>query len=79
MPANAKQISFIDWCHRIASMNVIVLISDFKFLMAHFYPFLGYVERYRPEMMFMPTDQESVARLGSLMSTWKGDLRYLVV
>jgi len=57
----------------------IVLISDFKFLMSHFYPFLGYVERYRPEIMFMPTDQESVARLGSLMSAWKGDLRYLVV
>ncbi|KAB3543081.1 MAG: hypothetical protein C5617_008275 [ANME-2 cluster archaeon] len=57
----------------------IVLISDFKFLMSHFYPFLGYVERYRPEMMFMPTDQESVARLGSLMSAWKGNLRYLVV
>ena len=37
-------------------MNAIVLISDFKFLMAHFYPFLGYVERYRPEMMFMPTN-----------------------
>jgi len=57
----------------------IVLISDFKFLMSHFYPFLGYVERYRPEMMFMPTDQESVARLGSLMSAWKGNLKYLVV
>jgi len=57
----------------------IVLISDFKFLMSHFHPFLGYVERYRPEMMFMPTDQESVARLGSLMSAWKGNLRYLVV
>ncbi|MEA1894008.1 MAG: hypothetical protein U9N36_02165 [Euryarchaeota archaeon] len=57
----------------------IVLISDFKFLMSHFHPFLGYVERHRPEMMFMPTDQESVARLGSLMSAWKGNLRYLVV
>ncbi|PXF62158.1 MAG: hypothetical protein C4B59_00670 [Candidatus Methanogaster sp.] len=57
----------------------IVLISDFKFLMSHFYPFLGHVERHRPEMMFMPIDQESVARLGSLMSAWKGSLRYLVV
>ena len=57
----------------------IVLISDFKFLMSHFHPFLGYVERYRPEMMFMPTDQESAARLGSMMSAWKGNLRYLVV
>ncbi|MEA3325657.1 MAG: hypothetical protein U9Q37_11125 [Euryarchaeota archaeon] len=57
----------------------IVLISDFKFLMSHFYPFLRYVERHRPDMMFMPTDQESVARLGSLMSSWKGNLRYLVV
>ena len=57
----------------------IVLISDFKFLMSHFHPFLRYVERYRPEMMFMPTDQESVARLGSLMSSWKGNLKYLVV
>jgi hypothetical protein len=57
----------------------IVLISDFKFLMSHFHPFLGYVERYRPEMMFMPTDQESAARLGSMMSAWKGNLRYIVV
>jgi hypothetical protein len=57
----------------------IVLISDFKFLMSHFHPFLGYVERHRPEMMFMPTDQESAARLGSLMSAWKGNLKYLVV
>ncbi len=57
----------------------IVLISDFKFMMSHFHPFLGYVERYRPEMMFMPTDQESAARLGSMMSAWKGNLRYLVV
>ena len=57
----------------------IVLISDFKFLMSHFHPFLGYVERHRPEMMFMPTDQEGVARLGSLMSAWRGNLRYLVV
>ncbi len=66
--------------HLNASHNdPIVLISDFKFLMSHFYPFLGYVERYRPEMMFMPTDQESVARLSSLMSAWKGNLRYLVV
>ncbi|GEM_PF-1616659 len=63
----------------ISHNDPIVLISDFKFLMSHFYPFLGYVERYRPEMMFMPTDQESVARLGSLMSAWKGNLRYLVV
>ncbi|HDN64863.1 MAG TPA: hypothetical protein ENF23_00975 [Methanosarcinales archaeon] len=66
--------------HLNASHNdPIVLISDFKFLMSHFHPFLGYVERYRHEMMFMPTDQESVARLGSLMSAWKGNLRYLVV
>ena len=66
--------------HLNASHNdPIVLISDFKFLMSHFNPFLGYVERHRPEMMFMPTDQESVARLGSMMSAWKGNLKYLVV
>lgn len=66
--------------HLNASHNdPIVLISDFKFLMSHFHPFLGYVERYRPEMMFMPTDQESAARLGSMMSAWKGNLRYLMV
>ena len=57
----------------------IILISDFKFLMTHFYAFLRSVERWRPRMIFMPTDQEAVAHLGSLMSAWKGNLRYLVV
>ena len=57
----------------------IILISDFKFLISHFHAFLGSVERYRPRVVFMPTDQESMVRISSLMSSWKGNLRYLVV
>ncbi|MEA1943965.1 MAG: hypothetical protein U9N07_01280 [Euryarchaeota archaeon] len=57
----------------------IVLISDFKFLMTHFYAFLRSIERWRPRMIFMPADQEAMVRLGSLMSAWKGNLRYLIV
>lgn len=57
----------------------IVLISDFKFLTSHFHAFLRAIERYRPKVMFMPTDQESMVRLGSLMSMWKGNLRYQIV
>nr|QNO47448.1 hypothetical protein IILFPGFB_00020 [Methanosarcinales archaeon ANME-2c ERB4] len=57
----------------------IVLISDFKFLLSHFHAFLGAIERSRPRVIFMPTDQESTVRLGSLISAWKGSLRYLIV
>ncbi len=57
----------------------IVLISDFKFLLSHFHAFLGAIERNRPRVIFMPIDQESTVRLGSLISAWKGSLRYLIV
>lgn len=57
----------------------IVLISDFKFLMSHFHAFLGAIERNRPRVIFMPTDQESTVRLGSLISAWNGSFRYLIV
>ncbi len=57
----------------------ILLISDFKFLNSHFHAFLGAIERYRPRVIFMPTDRESTVRISSLMSSWKGNLRYLVV
>ena len=64
---------------KIDQDDPIALISDFKFLMSHFYEFLGFIERYHPKVMFMPTDQSGTARLYSLMAAWKGNLRYLVV
>ena len=64
---------------KIDQDDPIALISDFKFLTSHFYGFLGFIERYHPKVMFMPTDQAGTARLDSLMAAWKGNLRYLVV
>ncbi len=64
---------------KINQDDPIALISDFKFLTSHFYEFLGFIERYHPKVMFMPTDQRGTARLNSLMAAWKGNLRYLIV
>ncbi len=64
---------------KIEQDDPVALISDFKFLTSHFYEFLGFIERYHPKVMFMPTDQAGTTRLDSLMAAWKGNLRYLVV
>jgi hypothetical protein len=64
---------------KIDQDDPVALISDFKFLTSHFYEFLGFIERYHPKVMFMPTDQRGTARLNSLMAAWKGNLRYLTV
>ncbi len=64
---------------KIDQDDPVALISDFKFLTSHFYEFLGFIERYHPKVMFMPTDQRGTARLDSLMAAWKGNLRYLIV